>query len=127
MTPTNITASVRARLTNKARETGRPFQEVLQFYAMERFLYRLSVSPHAGRFVLKGALMLLVWDASSARPTMDVDLLGRLDSSLDNLTRVVRELCAVVVPPDGLVYDPETVKSSASPRTPTTKASAPAL
>ena len=110
MTPTNITASVRARLTSKARETGRPFQEILQFYAMERFLYRLSVSPHASRFVLKGALMLLVWDAPSPRPTMDVDLLGRLDNSLDNLTRVVRDLCAFVVPPDGLVFDSETVK-----------------
>ena len=45
-------ASVRQRLLNKARESGRPFNEILQYYAMERFLYRLSKSPYATIFVL---------------------------------------------------------------------------
>ena len=57
----NLPASVRQRLTNKAKETNRPFQEVLQYFAMERFLYRLSQSRHADRFVLKGALMFTAW------------------------------------------------------------------
>jgi hypothetical protein len=60
VTATNIEASVHARLQNHARATKRPFQELLQYYAMERFLYRLSKSPHRSRFVLKGALMLYV-------------------------------------------------------------------
>lgn len=59
----NLAASVQARLQNQARATKRPFQELLQYYAMERFLYRLSMTPHRARFVLKGALMLHVWDA----------------------------------------------------------------
>ncbi len=50
---TNIATSIRQRLLNKARATSRPFNELLQYFAMERFLYRLSVSPHAGKFVLK--------------------------------------------------------------------------
>ena len=54
MTVKNIAASVHARLQNRARETKKPFQELLQYYAMERFLYRLSQSPHRSRFVLKG-------------------------------------------------------------------------
>lgn len=54
----NLAASVHARLQSHARATKRPFQELLQYYAMERFLYRLSTSPHRARFVLKGALML---------------------------------------------------------------------
>ncbi|MFQ5329188.1 MAG: nucleotidyl transferase AbiEii/AbiGii toxin family protein, partial [Thermodesulfobacteriota bacterium] len=62
--PQNIAASVRQRLLNKARETGRPFNELLQYFAMERFLYRLSVSPYEEKFVLKGALMLTVWEGS---------------------------------------------------------------
>jgi len=53
----NIAASVRQRLLNKARETGRPFNELLQYFAMERFLYRLAKSTHADKFILKGALM----------------------------------------------------------------------
>jgi hypothetical protein len=61
----NISASVRARLTSKAKETKRPFQEVLQHYGLERFLYRLATAPHDGRFVLKGALLLRAWGGGS--------------------------------------------------------------
>lgn len=66
---TNLSASVHARLLNHARATNRPFRELLQYYAMERFLYRLSTAPHRARFILKGALMLHVWDAPLARAT----------------------------------------------------------
>lgn len=63
--PTNIAASVHARLMNLARAEGRSFNDLLQFYAIERFLYRLSRSDHAAKFVLKGALLLRVWDPCS--------------------------------------------------------------
>ncbi|QRK08621.1 nucleotidyl transferase AbiEii/AbiGii toxin family protein [Archangium violaceum] len=79
MTVKNLEASVQACLQNHARATKRPFQELLQYYAMERFLYRLSKTPHRARFVLKGALMLHVWDVPLARATKDLDFLGRLD------------------------------------------------
>jgi hypothetical protein len=71
----NLAASVQARLQNHARATKRPFQELLQYYAMERFLYRLSTTPHRAHLVLKGALMLHVWEAPLARATKDVDFL----------------------------------------------------
>lgn len=70
----NLGASVRQRLLNQAHATQRPFQEVLQYYAMERFLYRLANSRHAGQFVLKGALLMTAWRAPFARPTIDIDL-----------------------------------------------------
>lgn len=57
---TNIQASVRALLQNKAKETNRPFVEVLQYYGMERFLYRFSRSKYTDKFVLKGALLFTV-------------------------------------------------------------------
>lgn len=75
--PTNVAASVRQRLLNRARIDHRPFNELLQYYAMERFLYRLSRSPHAKRFILKGALMLRAWNSPEFRPTMDIDVLRR--------------------------------------------------
>jgi hypothetical protein len=87
VTITNLSASVQARLQNHARATKRPFQQLLQYYAMERLLYRLSRSPHRTRFVLKGALMLYVWDAPLARATKDPDFLGRLDNTLENRWR----------------------------------------
>lgn len=78
--PKNISASVRQRLLNLAKRDRRPFSELLQYYAMERFLYRLSQFVHIERFVLKGALMLRVWRAPSLRPTMDIDILGRTNN-----------------------------------------------
>jgi len=107
----NLAASVQVRLQNHARAAKRPFQELLQYYAMERFLYRLSTTPHRARFVLKGALMLHVWDAPLARATKDLDFLGRLDNSLESLGRVIREICTADVAPDGMVFDPATVKT----------------
>ncbi|MFZ5593179.1 MAG: nucleotidyl transferase AbiEii/AbiGii toxin family protein [Pseudomonadota bacterium] len=101
----NIAASIRQRLFNKARETGRPFNEVLQYFAMERFLYRLSKSDHAGKFVLKGALMFTAWQAPVTRPTMDIDLLGITDNSVDAIIAIVKSICQQDVEPDGLVFD----------------------
>jgi hypothetical protein len=74
----NIQASIRARLQNIARQTNRPFAEVLQYYAMERFLYRFSKSQYAGKFILKGALMFTVWDIPQRRTTLDIDFSARL-------------------------------------------------
>lgn len=69
--PSNVAASIRQRLLNRARSDHRPFNELLQYFAMERFLYRLSRSRHARRFVLKGALMLRAWNSPEFRATMD--------------------------------------------------------
>jgi hypothetical protein len=51
----NIAASVHHRLLSKARGSSRPFNELLQHFATESFIYRLSKNPHADRFILKGA------------------------------------------------------------------------
>jgi hypothetical protein len=83
----NIGTSVRQRMLNKARQENRPFQELLQYYAMERFLYRLSVSSFADRFILKGALLLRVWHAPLARPTMDIDMLGKTGNAPESSLR----------------------------------------
>ncbi len=39
----NLPASVRQRLLDRARKDKRPFNELLQYYAMEWFLYVVSV------------------------------------------------------------------------------------
>ena len=75
----NVPASIHQRLLNQARAEGRPFNELLHYFALERFLYRLGRSPYAQQFVLKGTLMFGVWQGVFARPTRDIDLLGYLD------------------------------------------------
>ncbi|ALS98229.1 nucleotidyl transferase AbiEii/AbiGii toxin family protein [Lacimicrobium alkaliphilum] len=108
----NIAASIRQRLLNLSREQQRPFQEVLQFYLMERFLYRLSRSEHADRFVLKGALMLQVWESPQARPTMDIDMLGRTDNNPDALLAQLREVVNTdLSAEDGLIFDGDSLEA----------------
>jgi predicted nucleotidyltransferase component of viral defense system len=107
----NIAASVRQRLLNRARNDKRPFNELLQYYAMERFLYRLSRSEHGKRFILKGALMLRVWRAPELRPTMDIDMLGKTSNEARDIAARFREMIAVDVEPDGLVFDAESIQS----------------
>jgi hypothetical protein len=99
-----MAASVRARLANKARETNRPFQEVLQYFAMERFLYRLARSEHSRRFILKGALMFTAWGTSQTRATRDIDFLAHGDNSIEGMSDVIRSVCAQELPPDGVVF-----------------------
>jgi predicted nucleotidyltransferase component of viral defense system len=96
--------SVQVRLARHARATGLDPNLVLTRFALERFLYRLSKSPHADRFVLKGALLMLVWLGETIRPTRDGDLLGYGDLSQASLTRILGEVCAVAVLPDGLEF-----------------------
>ena len=52
--------SVKARLKNLAINEGGTFQDKLVTYALERSVYRLSVSEYADRFTLKGGIFLYV-------------------------------------------------------------------
>jgi predicted nucleotidyltransferase component of viral defense system len=106
----NLQSSIRARLQNKAKENNRPFAEVLQYYGMERFLYRFSRSKYADRFILKGALMFSVWKIPERRTTLDIDFCARYDNQISSIEKVIRDVCGAAVTPDGLVFDWETVK-----------------
>jgi hypothetical protein len=101
----NIPGSVRARLLNEAKASGDSFDQTLQYFAIERFLYRLSKTGWSERLIVKGATMLRAWDSSLGRPTRDIDFLGRVESSPETLTEVVRECLGVAYPNDGLVFD----------------------
>jgi hypothetical protein len=71
--PSNLPASIHQRLLNQAKQEGRPLQELLQYFVIERFLFRLSQSPYATKFYLKGALMLRLWTRRShARPSTSI-------------------------------------------------------
>lgn len=101
----NVAASVRQRLLNGAKERGEQFELTLVRFACERLLYRLSVSPHADRFVLKGGMLFLLWADRTYRPTRDIDLLGTGSMDEAGLRGIFRELCSMGVPADGLAFD----------------------
>ena len=106
---TNVAESVHRRLLNRSRQTGEDFQFLLQRYAAERLLYRLGESAHRGRFVLKGAMLFALWGGSVYRPTRDLDFTGYGNSDSDDVIATFKDVCAVSVPDDGLVFDAATV------------------
>ena len=102
--PHNVSASVRARLLKIAKERNQPFQLLLTRYALERLLYRLSMTEHRERFVLKGAMLTTTWFEAPFRPTRDLDLLGFGDPDPDAMLGAFREICAVALD-DGVIFD----------------------
>lgn len=86
---TGTSLEVRRRLKVRAVELGLDFQQAVLYYAMERFLFRLSHTPWSERLVVKGAVMLRVWDAAVARPTRDIDFLGRVDNTPEAIREIV--------------------------------------
>jgi DNA-binding ferritin-like protein (Dps family) len=49
---------IRRRLKSRAADLGLDFQQAVLYYAMERFLFRLSQTQWSDRLVVKGAVML---------------------------------------------------------------------
>ena len=110
----DIAASVRQRLKNRARTENRLFNDLLQYYILERFLYRLGQSAHSRRFVLKGALMFSVWQGPLLRPTHDIDLAGRTSNTAENIIAVIQDIChEIVAKDDGVIFMADSVKAAA--------------
>ena len=89
----NLGASVLARLKNYAMEMKQTFNEVLTYYGLERFLYRISVSRYENKFILKGALAMLTWPQSHIRTTSDMDLRSYINPDLQTVIGIMREIC----------------------------------
>lgn len=104
MTKKNLPASIHQRLLNIARNEGRPLNELLKNFAIERFLFRLSQTKYREMFVLKGAQMLKIWSGNRVRPTMDIDLLGKTFNEVEELIKIIGECLSVEIN-DGVVFD----------------------
>lgn len=106
----NVGASVRARLLNRARAEDIEFQFLLMRYALERFLYRLGLSEHRDRFVLKGAMLFTAWRGRPPRFSEDVDFLGRGNSELVAVAEDIRLICSLKAD-DGVVFDADSARA----------------
>jgi predicted nucleotidyltransferase component of viral defense system len=102
----NIGASIRDRLRNEAKRLGNDFNLILERYALERVLYRLSCSEYKSRFILKGGMLLSIWATDSYRSTRDADFLSYGDSEPTGLAEIFRKICQIDVEQhDGLTFD----------------------
>ena len=92
-----------------ARKTGRPTEELLVMYVLERFLYRLAASPHRARFVLKGGMLLAALE--TRRPTADIDLLANaVANDVDSVSELVRAVLEITVD-DGVSYEADQLRA----------------
>jgi hypothetical protein len=105
-----LARSAQVRLAKHAREINADPNLVLTRYAVERFLYRLSRSPHVERFVLKGALLMLVWLGDELRPTTDADLLGLGEMTEETLGQIFEDVAVQPVEADGAEFDAGSVR-----------------
>lgn len=106
---TNVAASVAARLLKVSRASNIDYHRTLQRYVAERFLFRLGESELRNRFVLKGAMLFVLWSGDTARPTKDLDLAGYLTDDPAAVVKAIREIIGILVPADGLDFDLSTM------------------
>lgn len=110
--PKNLAGSVKGRLLNIARAEGRAFDVLLVRFALERLLYRLSISNHRGQFVLKGGMLVTAWIEDDNRVTRDADFLGHGNADPDVLVATFKEIMQIDGE-DGLAFDIEALRPSA--------------
>jgi len=106
----NVGASIRARLLNLAKQRRQPFQLILNYYVLERLLYRLTQTKYRHRFILKGAILLTTWFKDSLRPTRDLDFLAVGNDDQQEMVSIFQEICAVPFN-DGVVFDVISVRA----------------
>ncbi|MDD2392649.1 MAG: nucleotidyl transferase AbiEii/AbiGii toxin family protein [Eubacteriales bacterium] len=91
----DIGASILAKLKNKAKASGMPYQQCLQLFFQEEFLRRLSKSGYAENFILKGGLFIYTLTNFESRATIDIDFLMRqMSNDLDHMDAVIEEIIA---------------------------------
>jgi hypothetical protein len=105
----DVAASVRQRQLNLARERNEQFQLVLNRYAIERLLFRLSRSDYRSEFVVKGATLFALWSGHPHRPTRDLDLLGLGEEDAARAAAVFQVVCRAAVADDGLAFGTDSI------------------
>ena len=103
-------ATVCHHLLNLSRDQQVYFNFMLQRYAAERFLYRLSVSNEVDRFTLRDAALLRIWDEQKLRPTCDVDLFGFGSQDHSAIRSALDVICSIPYSEDSVVFDASTIR-----------------
>lgn len=110
----NVGASVRARLTDYARQRGENAQLLMTRFAIERLIYRLAQSGYRDQFILKGAMLFSLWAPVPYRSTGDLDLLGQGDPAPERMATIFKTLCDLAVAGDGVTYEAASVRDESA-------------
>ena len=101
--------SIQARLLNYTRAHQLNHNHTLARFGIERLLYRIARSPYSDQFILKGAMLFVLWLRQQHRPTQDLDLLGYGDLSDRSLREIFSEVCASCDEDDGVEFDSQRI------------------
>jgi hypothetical protein len=74
-------------LAEHSHRTGRPLDETVRHHVLEGVLRRLSRSPNAGDFVLRGSMLTRAWVAPRVRVADDLDFVGTFPHDVDDTAR----------------------------------------
>ncbi len=86
-------ASILARLKNKAKVEGIAFQQLLNLFFQEEFIRRLAQSNYREQLILKGGFLLYSISGFTTRPTVDADYLLKSHSNeLGSVEKLVRSI-----------------------------------
>ena len=97
--------SIKAKIKKEADAVKKDYNFLLLHYFIERLLYRLSISPYAHNFILKGGLLLYTVLNNQARATRDIDFLAKNISNIpDELVRIFTEIASIAVD-DAVFFD----------------------
>jgi predicted nucleotidyltransferase component of viral defense system len=89
----NSSASVLARLKNKAKQKGIPFQQLLNLFCQEEFIRRLAQSNYSDKLILKGGFLLYSISGFETRPTVDADyLLKYYSNEISSIEKMVKSI-----------------------------------
>lgn len=107
--PINLSATYHQKIFNKAKQQARSFSEILQYYANERFLFRLGKSAYRQKFILNGAMDFILAEAESVPISAEIAQGVPRSNSVGSLVAIVKEICELSVENDGLDFSPATV------------------
>ncbi len=108
----DVEASILQRLKNYSEAQREDRNLTLSNYAIERFLFRLSLSQYASQFVLKGAQLFRLWHKTPYRPTRDLDLHRNGNPDIEELTRIISDVCQIETDAsDGIRFLSNTIKA----------------
>lgn len=102
--------SVKDRLKLLAQKENKTMQNNLVLYALERTIYRISISKYKEYFTLKGGIFLYaLFDRDYSRVTQDIDLLANnISNEANNIKEIFKNIFKIECD-DALRFDTDTL------------------
>lgn len=108
----NYGKSIRTKLLNVAKKEDVFYQTILTRFFQERLLFRMSQTRYRNNFYLKGGALMYAYERFAARPTLDIDFLGKnISNEGATIVAAFKEICSLPYDEDGIIFDIDHITS----------------